>query len=279
MSSPGNTEQKIGQPQLGNALATLAYQARCVGLLVVNHPPPRVLLRYLGHYLKRSKELVRPRSNAASHEVASAQACFREAVAGGQFTHQWFDNNIPVWTEKLAVFKARHAAPDILEIGSFEGRSTLFFLSHFPASRVTVIDAWSRAWEHQDLAPQLADAEARFDHNVASYKTRVTKLCGRSAEHLGKLTSTGPSQFDLIYVDGSHYANDVMVDAALSWSLLRPEGMLIFDDYIWLDYHHDPRKSSCRAINLFLRMIEGEYRLDHVAHQVIITKTATSPGR
>jgi predicted O-methyltransferase YrrM len=221
----------------------------------------------------RSASLLLPWSSSKSADIESAKTRFREAVCRGEFTHQWFDNNIPTWTRKLAAFKASHPQPDILEIGSYEGRSTLFLLTHFPASRLTVIDAWSRAWEHQDLAPQLSDAELRFDGNVAGYETRITKLIGRSAEQLGKLTSAGPAQFDLIYVDGSHYANDVMVDAALSWALLRPGGMLIFDDYIWLDYHHDAKKSSCRAINLFLRLIEGEYRIEHVAHQVIITKT------
>lgn len=36
---------------------------------------------------------------------------------------------------------------------------------------------------------------------------------------------------DLLYVDGQHHANDVIVDFALSWPLLKPGSVVIFDDY------------------------------------------------
>ena len=41
--------------------------------------------------------------------------------------------------------------------------------------------------------------------------------------------------FDLVYVDGSHLAADVLQDAVLSFRLLRSGGLLIFDDYLWID--------------------------------------------
>ena len=40
-------------------------------------------------------------------------------------------------------------------------------------------------------------------------------------------------RFDLIYVDASHLALDVVVDASLSWQLLCGGGVVIFDDYRW----------------------------------------------
>src|SRR5689334_22074915 len=36
---------------------------------------------------------------------------------------------------------------------------------------------------------------------------------------------------DVIYVDGSHARNDVIVDSILAWRLLRPDGLMIWDDY------------------------------------------------
>ena len=177
-----------------------------------------------------------------------------------------FDSNIPVWTEKLASLKTD--APEILEIGAYEGRSTLFFLSHLPGCRVTVIDAWGIATEHSQH-PILSAVEERFDANIRDYAERVTKMRGRSGELLGKLL--GKRNFDLVYVDGSHYADDVMVDAMLSWMLLRQSGLIIFDDYVWIG-PHGPKKSSCRAINLFLRLIKGEYHLEHAGHQLIVRK-------
>ena len=37
-------------------------------------------------------------------------------------------------------------------------------------------------------------------------------------------------RFDFVYVDGSHLALDVLVDAALAWRLLSPGGVLVFDE-------------------------------------------------
>lgn len=33
----------------------------------------------------------------------------------------------------------------------------------------------------------------------------------------------------VVYIDGSHAAKDVIADAVLAWALLRPGGVLIFD--------------------------------------------------
>jgi predicted O-methyltransferase YrrM len=47
------------------------------------------------------------------------------------------------------------------------------------------------------------------------------------------MIAEGESDFDLIYIDASHYAVDVLTDAVLSFRLLRGGGMMIFDDYLW----------------------------------------------
>ena len=39
--------------------------------------------------------------------------------------------------------------------------------------------------------------------------------------------------FDLIYIDGSHSAKDVLLDSLLAWRLLRPGGAMVWDDYEW----------------------------------------------
>jgi hypothetical protein len=48
---------------------------------------------------------------------------------------------------------------------------------------------------------------------------------------------------------------------------------MIFDDYVYFDHRYGRRKSSCRAINLFLRLIAGEFEIKHVAHQIMVVKT------
>jgi predicted O-methyltransferase YrrM len=47
------------------------------------------------------------------------------------------------------------------------------------------------------------------------------------------MIADGVGDFDLIYVDASHYAVDVLTDAVLSFKLLKAGVILIFDDYLW----------------------------------------------
>jgi predicted O-methyltransferase YrrM len=41
--------------------------------------------------------------------------------------------------------------------------------------------------------------------------------------------------FDWIYLDGSHEAQDVLIEAALAFKLLKAGGILVFDDYGWVE--------------------------------------------
>ncbi len=77
-----------------------------------------------------------------------------------------------------------------------------------------------------------AAAEMRFDHNVrqSGYAQRLTKIKAKSADALPKLPS---ESFDAIYVDGDHRAGPVLLDLACCWRLLKPQGIMILDDYLW----------------------------------------------
>jgi predicted O-methyltransferase YrrM len=72
---------------------------------------------------------------------------------------------------------------------------------------------------------------------------------------LAKLLASGKEGFfDFIYVDGSHQAPDVLCDAVMSFRLLRPGGIIAFDDYLWqepLPYGADPIRSPKIAIDAF----------------------------
>ena len=86
----------------------------------------------------------------------------------------------------------------------------------------------------------MSEVERRFDHNtrIALYKAsnRVTlrKVKQSSHDAMATMIAAGQLQsFDLIYIDGSHEAPDVLADAVLAFQLLRPGGVMIFDDYLW----------------------------------------------
>jgi hypothetical protein len=101
-------------------------------------------------------------------------------------------------------------------------------------------------------------------------RDRVSLFVGESATILRRL----PAGCDLVYVDGSHAAPDVLADAVLSWPLLKTGGIMIFDDYLW---GQDPRPEHCPrlAIDGFLSFHRGWFDVLHAEYQIAVRKRAT----
>lgn len=141
------------------------------------------------------------------------------------FTVDWFTGYIPAW-ERL--FSTVGKPEKVLEIGSFEGRSTCWLLENTSA-QVTCVDTWEGSDEHSaELKDGLFD---RFSENIAPYKDRVLINRGMSGEVLREFPCE--PTFDFVYIDGSHYSKDVLEDAVLAWRLVKPGGVILFDDYNW----------------------------------------------
>ena len=78
-------------------------------------------------------------------------------------------------------------------------------------------------------------------------------------------------QFDLAYIDGSHRRDDVMADSNHVWPLIRPGGIVIWDDYTWSP-DAPPQERPQPAIDAFLAAREGHYRLLAKGLQVIVRR-------
>ncbi len=210
--------------------------------------------------LRRLAAAVRRHSLRAESKRVMRQL---ETESNFSFTVDYVSPNVSEWTKFLAVYKGE---PDVrmLEIGSFEGRSTVWFLANaltHPAARIVCVDIFTEPAR-----------ELRFDHNIriAGAVDKVTKLKGRSEDLLGQLPR---ESFDMIYVDGSHVAVNVLFDAVSAWSLLKAGGVLIFDDYLW-EMHKPPSQRPQQAIDLFLESFEGRYELLSKGYQVLLRKSA-----
>jgi predicted O-methyltransferase YrrM len=191
--------------------------------------------------------------------------------AGKTFTTDWAAAHFFEWAGLL--HPLRQKALRILEIGSWEGRSALFFLNFFPRSRIVCIDTFGGNVEHH-LSPYFAElapkAEGQFDRNLAGLMDRVEKIKGASANVLPEL-GIAARRFDLAYIDGSHMAADVYSDAILTWPLMEPGGIVIFDDYGW-DMMTEERERPKAGIDAFLATIDGCYRELHRDYQIVIAK-------
>lgn len=220
-------------------------------------------------------------SGAAKH-VAQIRAAFEENAAQGQFKAIFFDVddwNIVQWCVTLSRIFNRADPVRILEIGSWEGRSALFFLTYFTQGHLTAVDSWDFSGDHDSGDHQynttiaFQNSEARFDGNLAPYVARLTKRKGASLHVLPQLLDE-KQKFDVIYVDGSHFADDVLTDGINAWRLLKQGGIMIFDDLLWACYPR-ARANPAWAISLFLKYHKGEYNILNAFYQIILQKKRT----
>lgn len=194
--------------------------------------------------------------------------------AGKTFTSDWASHHIPTWT---SIFAARRdTIVDALEIGSFEGRSAIFWLNYFPTCRLVCIDDFAGSPEHRDMNLQhaLPLLEQHFDENLGQYGDRVEKIKARSIDALASLGIAGRC-FDFVYVDGGHRAVEAYADATLAWPLLKPGGLLLFDDYTWTLMPNEMDRPK-PGIDAFLQASQGTYRELLRDLQILIEKLAVA---
>jgi len=202
---------------------------------------------------------------------------FSEAEAAGWFAdktfgYDWTSGNFPTWIRLLARY--RDVPARVIEIGSWEGRSALFFMNYLPRSKLVCIDTFEGSEEHrahpEAFASDLPKIERRFDANLAPFAARLEKRKAASAVALTELGIEG-RRFDIAYIDGSHRSADVYGDGVLTWSMLLPGGIMIFDDYEW-EWMPEPQSNPKLGIDSFLRAFEGQYRIVHKGFQIAIEK-------
>jgi predicted O-methyltransferase YrrM len=226
------------------------------------------------HFLTDSLRYRRVKSGrlpGTANFVAEVRAEFDERAAKGQFKELWFDMNIVPWCVTFSRIFSRADPVRILEIGSWEGRSTLFLLTYFTQGHLTAVDTWAGSDEYEyNATSDLRELEARFDHNVSSGAPRLTKRKGSSLYVLPQLLDEQQT-FDVIYVDGSHFADDALTDAINAWRLLKQGGVMIFDDVMWPCYPR-ARANTAWAITLFLKYHAHEYKILHAQYQIILQK-------
>ena len=235
-------------------------------LLRVGKDNPAVLWAYLTGSVRYLLVKFGVLSGAAKH-VASVSAEFEAQSAHAEFEERWFDGNIVPWCLMFPRVFDRADPVRILEIGSWEGRSTLFLLTYFGRGHLTAVDTWAGSDEYHHSS---RDLEARFDGNVAPCVTRLTKRKGSSLDVLPRLLDE-QQKFDLIYVDGSHLADDVLTDGITAWRMLNLGGVMIFDDFLWPCYTR-ARANPWWAINMFLKYHKGEFNVLNAEYQLVLQK-------
>ena len=179
------------------------------------------------------------------------------------FTNDWFLSNIKRFNFYLNKYFNESSSIKILELGSWEGRASLYLSSKFPQAEVLCIDTWRGSDEHSEV--NMSTIESNFDNNILSAKN-IKKIKSNSSAFFEK----NKSYFDLIYLDASHSYADAYNDLNNSYQALKTNGLLIFDDYLW-DYYKKPTDNAGYALNFFIKKNKN-IKIIYLGYQAILQK-------
>ena len=191
-----------------------------------------------------------------------AEPIWREWFSDKELTKNWLGEKLIFWFDALAPLRDKPS--NLLEVGSYEGRSAIAFLEYLPRCHLTAVDIF--------VDPNV---EARFDRNMRRYGSRVTKIKDRAAPTMDRMLKERVL-FDVIYLDTGKSKSVSFVYSALAWPLLRTGGVIIWDDLIWgQDRPEDDQPGA--GIRLFADMFSDCLDVLHKGKQLIARKTGVWP--
>ena len=156
----------------------------------------------------------------------------------------------------------------ILEIGCFEGLSSVFFADNLLNnlnSTLTCVDPFMTIDnnDHQELI--VNNTESNFDYNI--------NMCKNSNKiQVHKITSdeffkTNTKTYNIIYIDGSHECDFIKRDMINSFRFLKPNVIMWMDDYLGGD-----SIKIKNTMDQFLFEYQGQYKIIHSGYQLAIQK-------
>lgn len=143
-----------------------------------------------------------------------------------------------------------------LQIGAFTGDASVWLIDNVLTAKNSVledVDIWTGSDEEEHKAMNWSDVERVYDSRIV-FRPNVIKYKMDSKEFLRSIEEP---TFDFIYIDGDHTAEGVIQDAVLSWRLLKPGGIVAFDDYLW----EDPRGIEFQpgwSIDYFVGLVKDD---------------------
>lgn len=149
----------------------------------------------------------------------------------------------PNWFEPYALpLFEKHLTPlagkpglRFLQVGAFTGDATAWLLTHVLTGDnclLVDVDTWAGSDEPEHDAFDWTGVERLYDARTRGFVSsgRLVKFKGGSGEFLCHPRLT---RYDFIYIDGDHTTKGVYGDGLGALRILKPGGLLAFDDYQW----------------------------------------------
>ena len=183
-----------------------------------------------------------------------------------RYTKQWFLNS--EIKQFLDSYLNKNTENRILEIGCYEGLSSVFFADNFlnnSNSQLICVDPFLNIENNDHKQFLMSNEENNFDYNISicknNNKITIKKITSDS------FFTTNKNTFNFIYIDGCHEPEFIKRDMENSFNILESNGIMWMDDYGGGDGIQI--KST---MNAFLEKYKGLYSIIHKGYQLAIKK-------
>ncbi len=188
------------------------------------------------------------------------------------FTQHWFNGSgVQQHIKKCINSKNKNK---ILEIGSFEGQSSVFFADNLldnNDSFLICVDPYIESGTVEGITTLFVnnDVKNRFTNNISKSKNanKIIHHCKTSDDFFLENNIT----YNFIYIDGCHNPEYVKRDINNAFKVLEKNGILWMDDYLYGDRkEHKGRPQD--VIDQFLKENIGKYEIIYKDYQIAIKK-------
>ena len=154
-----------------------------------------------------------------------------------------------------------------LEIGSFEGRSTVFIKELSNLLTLVAVDPWENYDELKNINFNKVQENFKYNLNLGGQSENIKFFKTTSDVFF----SNNKNYFNLIYIDGYHHYEQVKKDFVNSFNFLENGGYIICDDFMW--FHYDKIElNPMKAILDCYELYKNELSVEFLYHQIIFKK-------
>jgi predicted O-methyltransferase YrrM len=184
----------------------------------------------------------------------------------------WFAQSAQYNFEPLLQEYAGKDYLNFLQLGVFTGDASVWLCENILTGEhchLYDVDTWEGSDEEAHKSMDFVSVYDTYRRKTGHYH-QIEKATQTTVEFLTHFNTD--KCFDFIYIDADHTTVGVLLDAELSWPLLKSGGIIAFDDYTWHHHTMDPRLEPKVGIDLFLHRHTGEYEILAVNDQVWLRK-------